>query len=213
MVSGFFTSPWLHWRMSSPVARPMRSSSKKLTSSTFSSFSHLEWVVCVWSLGRTTPSGRSGVDPPGLGRSTSSGRSPSVGWGAAYPAPGGQDDPAGLGPRARSPSGGWGRRTPLRAVRNDPPGAGTVHLLGSVAARRLGRRTPLRAVRNDPPGWDGSTSSGRSPPEVGGGVPRSGRSGLIPPRGTPPPTSSVVLSVVSGLYVPTLLRRCLVLYG
>src|SRR3954470_12171620 len=34
MVSGFFTSPWLHWRMSSPVARPMRSSSKKLTSST-----------------------------------------------------------------------------------------------------------------------------------------------------------------------------------
>src|SRR4051812_23571003 len=34
MVSGFFTSPWDHWRMSSAVARPMRSSSKKLTSST-----------------------------------------------------------------------------------------------------------------------------------------------------------------------------------
>src|ERR687891_2682041 len=33
MVSGFFTSPWDHWRMSSAVARPMRSSSKKLTSS------------------------------------------------------------------------------------------------------------------------------------------------------------------------------------
>src|SRR5213076_574214 len=35
MVSGFFTSPWLHWRMSSAVASPMRSSSKKLTSSTW----------------------------------------------------------------------------------------------------------------------------------------------------------------------------------
>src|SRR4029079_3137943 len=35
MVSGFFTSPWLHWRMSSAVARPIRSSSKKLTSSTW----------------------------------------------------------------------------------------------------------------------------------------------------------------------------------
>src|SRR3954462_14201830 len=34
MVSGFFTSPWDHWRMSSAVASPMRSSSKKLTSST-----------------------------------------------------------------------------------------------------------------------------------------------------------------------------------
>src|SRR5690348_6386319 len=34
MVSGFFTSPWDHCRMSSAVARPMRSSSKKLTSST-----------------------------------------------------------------------------------------------------------------------------------------------------------------------------------
>src|SRR6266699_3616959 len=34
MVSGFLTSPWDHWRMSSAVARPMRSSSKKLTSST-----------------------------------------------------------------------------------------------------------------------------------------------------------------------------------
>src|SRR5690349_3914454 len=33
MVSGFFTSPCDHWRMSSPVASPMRSSSKKLTSS------------------------------------------------------------------------------------------------------------------------------------------------------------------------------------
>src|SRR5262245_30349239 len=33
MVSGFFTSPWDHWRMSSAVARPMRNSSKKLTSS------------------------------------------------------------------------------------------------------------------------------------------------------------------------------------
>src|SRR5436309_68728 len=35
MVSGFFTSPCDHWRMSSAVARPMRSSSKKLTSSTW----------------------------------------------------------------------------------------------------------------------------------------------------------------------------------
>src|SRR6478609_8026048 len=35
MVSGFLTSPWLHWRMSSAVASPMRSSSKKLTSSTW----------------------------------------------------------------------------------------------------------------------------------------------------------------------------------
>src|SRR6266436_6358390 len=34
MVSGFLTSPWDHCRMSSAVARPMRSSSKKLTSST-----------------------------------------------------------------------------------------------------------------------------------------------------------------------------------
>src|SRR6185437_14643735 len=33
MVSGFFTSPCDHCRMSSAVARPMRSSSKKLTSS------------------------------------------------------------------------------------------------------------------------------------------------------------------------------------
>src|SRR5215469_18391722 len=34
MVSGFFTSPWDHCLMSSAVARPMRRSSKKLTSST-----------------------------------------------------------------------------------------------------------------------------------------------------------------------------------
>src|SRR5262245_39438952 len=34
MVSGFFTSPCDHSRMSSAVASPMRSSSKKLTSST-----------------------------------------------------------------------------------------------------------------------------------------------------------------------------------
>src|SRR5882757_5315750 len=34
MVSGFFTSPCDHCRMSSAVARPIRSSSKKLTSST-----------------------------------------------------------------------------------------------------------------------------------------------------------------------------------
>src|SRR6478672_11535871 len=34
MVSGFLTSPWLHWRIESAVARPMRSSSKKLTSNT-----------------------------------------------------------------------------------------------------------------------------------------------------------------------------------
>src|SRR5579863_5661040 len=33
MVSGFLTSPCDHWRMSSAVARPMRRSSKKLTSS------------------------------------------------------------------------------------------------------------------------------------------------------------------------------------
>src|SRR5690242_3405626 len=35
MVSGFFTSPCDHWRMSSAVARPIRNSSKKLTSSTW----------------------------------------------------------------------------------------------------------------------------------------------------------------------------------
>src|SRR6476469_4711307 len=34
MVSGFLTSPWDHARMSSAVARPIRNSSKKLTSST-----------------------------------------------------------------------------------------------------------------------------------------------------------------------------------
>src|SRR6185437_16792270 len=34
MVSGFLTSPCDHWRMSSAVARPIRNSSKKLTSST-----------------------------------------------------------------------------------------------------------------------------------------------------------------------------------
>src|SRR5450631_520494 len=34
MVSGFFTSPWLHARISSAVARPILNSSKKLTSST-----------------------------------------------------------------------------------------------------------------------------------------------------------------------------------
>src|SRR5579875_3648541 len=33
MVSGFLTSPWLHCRMSSAVARPIRSSSNTLTSS------------------------------------------------------------------------------------------------------------------------------------------------------------------------------------
>src|SRR6186713_361765 len=38
MVSGFLTSPCDHWRMSSAVARPMRSSSKKLTSSKISFF-------------------------------------------------------------------------------------------------------------------------------------------------------------------------------
>src|SRR5438477_5437426 len=38
MVSGFLTSPCDHWRMSSAVARPMRSSSKKLTSSKIVSF-------------------------------------------------------------------------------------------------------------------------------------------------------------------------------
>src|SRR6476469_351863 len=34
MVSGFLTSPWDHARISSAVARPIRNSSKKLTSST-----------------------------------------------------------------------------------------------------------------------------------------------------------------------------------
>src|SRR5687767_5865717 len=34
MVSGFLTSPWLHVRMSSAVARPILSWSKKFTSST-----------------------------------------------------------------------------------------------------------------------------------------------------------------------------------
>src|SRR4051794_38626582 len=38
MVSGFLTSPCDHWRMSSAVARPMRNSSKKLTSSKISFF-------------------------------------------------------------------------------------------------------------------------------------------------------------------------------
>src|SRR6185503_2156880 len=38
MVSGFLTSPCDHWRMSSAVARPMRSSSKTLTSSKVPTF-------------------------------------------------------------------------------------------------------------------------------------------------------------------------------
>src|SRR6266568_6110037 len=38
MVSGFLTSPWLHCRMWSAVARPMRSSSKTLTSSKVPTF-------------------------------------------------------------------------------------------------------------------------------------------------------------------------------
>src|SRR3954452_24559153 len=38
MVSGFLTSPWDHWRMSSAVARPIRSSSKTLTSSKVPTF-------------------------------------------------------------------------------------------------------------------------------------------------------------------------------
>src|SRR5829696_1434365 len=49
MVSGFLTSPCDHWRMSSAVARPIRSSSKKLTSSTGSYPSSGVWlsdVVC-----------------------------------------------------------------------------------------------------------------------------------------------------------------------
>src|SRR5690242_20144717 len=41
MVSGFLTSPCDHSRMSSAVARPMRSSSKKLTSSKISFFQRL----------------------------------------------------------------------------------------------------------------------------------------------------------------------------
>src|SRR6266568_6928620 len=42
MVSGFLTSPNDHWRMSSAEARPIRSSSKKLTSSTSVLLSFLE---------------------------------------------------------------------------------------------------------------------------------------------------------------------------
>src|SRR5690348_11117980 len=38
MVSGFLTSPCDHWRMSSAVARPIRSSSKTLTSSKVPTF-------------------------------------------------------------------------------------------------------------------------------------------------------------------------------
>src|SRR5215207_6268970 len=58
MVSGFLTSPCDHWRMSSPVARPIRSSSKKLTSSTYPSFR----VVDPW------PSGGEPAGPAGAGR-------------------------------------------------------------------------------------------------------------------------------------------------
>src|SRR3712207_5251076 len=50
MVSGFFTSPCDHWRMSSPLARPMRNSSKKLTSSKGTPFPGLGY--CCLSCGR-----------------------------------------------------------------------------------------------------------------------------------------------------------------
>src|SRR6266498_969908 len=56
MVSGFLTSPCDHCRMSSAVARPMRSSSKKLTSSTlFQSLSFRkvrQWSWSAWRLRR-----------------------------------------------------------------------------------------------------------------------------------------------------------------
>src|SRR5215467_13612600 len=45
MVSGFLTSPCDHCRMSSAVARPIRSSSKKLTSSTLLTSPLLSYAV------------------------------------------------------------------------------------------------------------------------------------------------------------------------
>src|SRR5262245_61749333 len=54
MVSGFLTSPWLHWRISSAVASPIRSSSKKLTSSTLYSLLRVACAqVAVSSLTRS----------------------------------------------------------------------------------------------------------------------------------------------------------------
>src|SRR4051812_32792185 len=55
MVSGFLTSPWDQVRMSSAVARPIRRSSKKLTSSTL----FLPSLGCVQSNKRLERSGRS----------------------------------------------------------------------------------------------------------------------------------------------------------
>src|SRR2546430_2095409 len=54
MVSGFLTSPCDHWRMSSAVARPIRSSSKKVTSSTgsYPSSGGWLWSVCRVVAGR-----------------------------------------------------------------------------------------------------------------------------------------------------------------
>src|SRR5664279_3660935 len=68
MVSGFLTSPWDHCRMSSAVARPMRSSSKKLTSSTwlpvFRSCLHqvVQGVVCRARPARGALTGRPASD-------------------------------------------------------------------------------------------------------------------------------------------------------
>src|SRR6478735_997407 len=53
MVSGFLTSPWLHARISSAVARPIRSWSKKFTSSTVASSPSLVLEIQVrWTEGR-----------------------------------------------------------------------------------------------------------------------------------------------------------------
>src|SRR6476469_6352490 len=55
MVSGFLTSPWLHVRMSSAVARPIRSWSKKFTSSTVAAFLRLFWNLYELGTGETAP--------------------------------------------------------------------------------------------------------------------------------------------------------------
>src|SRR5262245_24843069 len=49
MVSGFLTSPCDHRRMSSAAARPIRSSSKKLTSSTCVSSTSARCLCLMWT--------------------------------------------------------------------------------------------------------------------------------------------------------------------
>src|SRR6478672_8667725 len=111
MVSGFLTSPWDHARMSSAVARPIRNSSKKLTSST----------------GGTSLSVSNSGDR--LAASSTCWSSPTIGIGRGGE-PGNESGSGGargrwvppqLSPVPRGPSGwGGGQRPPLRSVHEVP---------------------------------------------------------------------------------------------